>query len=156
MSMMFRIALIVSLALSPVPANAAELACTGESGPLLTVGSMGADRIGLVQGGQRQELQLERWSICFRCVGFPRLDLTFKDAGARKTDVRLFADARACDGGATAPERYCIAAAGVRVGDKDTQKCRFPDGTSLASLWTALTQSQPPENTEPWWSYPER
>lgn len=156
--MMFRIALIVSLALSPVPANAAELACTGESGPLLTVGSKGVNRIGLAQSGGERVLQLERWSICFRCVGFPRLEMTFKDADAQKTDARLFADARICDGAgeAAAPERYCIAATGVRVGDKDTQKCRFPDGTSLASLWMALTQSQPPENTEPWWSYPER
>lgn len=154
MSMMFRIALIAALALSPALASAAELACVGESGPLLTVGSMGVNRIGLVQSGRQQGLQLERWSICFRCVGFPRLDLTFKDVDAQNADVRIFADARICDGESTTPERYCIATAGVRVGDKDTQACRFPDGTSLASLWMALTQSQPPTNIDPWWSYP--
>ncbi len=154
--MMLRIALIVFLALAPVLVHGAELTCAGESGPLLTVGSMGVNRIALVQGGWEQVLDLERWRICFRCVSFPRLDLTFGDSG--KAHAQVFADARICDGtgDSAIPERYCIATASVRVGDKDTQTCNFPKGTTLGGLWTALTRSPPPEHIDLWWSYPER
>jgi hypothetical protein len=156
MAMMFRIALIASLALSPVLAQGAELTCVGETGPLLTVGSKGVNRLELAGPNGGRVLELERWSICFRCVGFPRLDLMFK--GVEGADVAVFADARICDGAGESapPERYCIANALVRSGDKDDSKCHFPKGTTLGTLWTALTQSPPPESIDLWWSYPAR
>ncbi len=150
------IALAAVLALVPVLANAAELACASESGPLLVVGSKGRDRLGLTQNGQEQVLDLERWGICFRCVGFPRLELMFRDSG--KAPAWVFADARICDGTSDSalPERYCIATANVRVGNADAQTCSFPKGTTLGGLWTALTHSPPPEHIDLWWSYPAR
>lgn len=149
---MLRIALIMFLALSPVTANAAELTCTGESGPLLITDSEGMT---LVQKGREQVLDLERWNICFGCVGFPRLDLGFKRG---ETNVRVFAAAQICDGAgdSATPERYCIADTSVRVGNTDAQTCSFPKGTTLGRLWTALTRSPPPERINFWWSYPAR
>lgn len=156
MAMRHRIALIASLALAPALAHGAELTCAGEAGPLLVVGSKGENRLELAGPNGGRGLELERWSICFRCAGFPRLDLTFKAAGTVET--RVFADARLCDGAGEAapPERYCIANASLRVDNKDIQTCRFPKGTTLGSLWTTLTHSPPPEHIDLWWSYPER
>jgi hypothetical protein len=156
MAVRYPIALITSMALFPVLAHGDELVCAGDSGPLLTVGSKGLNRLGFAPNGREQILRLERWSICFRCAGFPRLDLTLRDAGAVET--RVFAHARLCDGvgEATPPERYCIANASLRVDNKDNETCRFPKGTTLGRLWTTLTQSPPPESIDLWWSYPER
>ena len=154
--MISRMALIVSLALAPVLAHGAELTCAGEAGPLLVVGSKGVNRLGLAQNGREQVLELERWSICFGCAGFPRLDLTFKDSGT--ADARVFAAARICDGAGESapPERYCVANASLWMDSKDVQTCSFPKGTTLERLWTALTHSPPPERIDLWWSYPER
>ncbi|CAA7618631.1 exported hypothetical protein [Candidatus Terasakiella magnetica] len=160
LSMLVYAALATPVAFAQSP----ELSCASESGTLLVVGSKGVNRLGLTagQGGERI-LELENWQICFRCAGFPRLALTLKDTTADKAEIHVFADARGCDGvgGATAPktstpEKYCIAAATVRVNSRETETCRFPKQTTLATLWTALTRSQPPEDTETWWSFPRR
>jgi hypothetical protein len=154
--MISRMALIVFLALAPVLVHGAELTCANESGPLLVVGSKGGDRLALTQNGREQVLDLERWRICFRCVGFPRLELTFRDSG--KDQTWIYADARICDGAGDSaiPEKYCIAHASVRAGNTDDLTCNFPKGTTLGGLWTALTHSPPPANISSWWSYPAR
>ena len=149
----------MALALSPAFAQSAELICNGEAGPLLQVGQQGENRLELSEPTGERLLEMEHWSICFRCAGFPRLDIKLKDVNAEKGGAQILAEAWRCTDSTapetSTPETYCIAKAGIRVGNKDTQKCSFPKGTTLAVLWTALTRSPPPNKVELWWSFPQ-
>jgi hypothetical protein len=148
----------MALALSTMPARSAELLCAGEAGALLAIGSQGANRLGLAEPEGLRMVELERWNICFTCAGFPRLDMAFKDPQTGMSDVRILAEARICRRSTAPdspePDKYCIGRASVWEGRKEARTCAFPDETTLATLWTALTRSAPPDQVAPWWSHP--
>ncbi len=141
-------------------AQGADLICAGEAGPLLVVGPNGVNRLGLTGPEGGRVLEMERWSICFGCAGFPRLDIALKDLETGKDDVRVLTEPRGCADSMASEtptaEQYCIGETSVWVGHKDTLKCRFPEGTSLAALWKSLTRSPPPDKIRLWWSYQRR
>lgn len=161
--MRYRIALIVlgcvalAGAIFPAFAQGGKLACAGEAGPLLVLGSEGAERLRFIGPGQERVLEMKQWEICFRCAGFPSLRLDLVDAEGKGADVRIGGEVKLCGKeDAVVPERYCVVSAGVWVGNKPSQRCYFPEGTSLGQVWTALTQSPPPEKIDLWWAFPTR
>ncbi|MBF0129222.1 MAG: hypothetical protein HQL33_04445 [Alphaproteobacteria bacterium] len=136
-----------------------ELICAGEDGPVLVVGNNAAYRLTLSQAGRKQDVELERWGICFRCAGLPSLRLDLKGVDGSSPDVQVRSGAWGCDEAALAsgkayPEKYCIGSANVWFDGQQSQSCRFPEGTTLARLWTALTHTPPPEEIGPWWRFP--
>jgi hypothetical protein len=143
-----------TLALLPALAWGADLTCAGDNGPLLSIGAKGVNRLGLAGG---RVLEMERWEICFRCVGMPRLDMDLKDVKSGGTGIQILAEVKPCGRDeAVSPGRSCLDTVGVRAGGTETRRCRFPEGTTLETLWTALTRSSLPANIDPWWSFPER
>ncbi|CAA7618250.1 exported hypothetical protein [Candidatus Terasakiella magnetica] len=144
-------------AISPAFAQGGELTCAADTGPLLVFGSEGAERLRFVGPNRERVLQLKHWRICFRCAGFPSLQLDLVDVDGSGGDVRVGGEVKLCGkDDAAVSEKYCIVSAGVWPGNKPSQPCRFPEGTTLGQLWTALTQSSPPEKVDLWWAFPTR
>lgn len=138
-----------------------EVICTSDDGPLMSVGSNTAYRLTLTRAGVDQQMELERWGICFRCAGLPSLQLDLRGMDGPPLTVRVGCDVRSCAGESarankSASDKYCIGSASVWVGSMPSQHCRFPDETTLGELWTALTKTPPPRNIDPWWSFSHR
>lgn len=138
------------------PALSMDLICAGESGAVMVIGSDEAYRLTLAESGR--QLELERWGVCFRCAGFPNLQLDLVEPEAAGAKAWVGTDVRRCDGAVarSIPQEYCVRSASVRIGTEPSRRCSFPEGTTLEHLWTALTQTPPPDNIDSWWVFPGR
>ncbi|CUW41744.1 protein of unknown function [Magnetospirillum sp. XM-1] len=146
-------AAILAGGLSSAAAAGSELACRSGEEALLTADPSSVNALDLAAATGTRRLELREWGICFSCAGMPALRLTLADRDSGE-QAWISGGVTAC-GPADAPaaQRHCLTGAAVQLGNRQAGRCLFPPGTTLATLWTALTGSAPPDLRDGWWSY---